>query len=92
MIASQQPLACAGPFGVETINARLMDPEVQAALSGAAQVFGLDRRANGGGVDHIEVNGSVLIVGDTCTGDPTCNIPEGVANLDHLLAQLQMIY
>jgi hypothetical protein len=92
VITSQLSLPCQGDFGIESVNAALADPELQAALAGPAVVFGMDKRPEGGHIDHIEVGGKVILIGDECADQPGCRLPAGVNNLDGLLAQIQRLY
>jgi hypothetical protein len=85
-------LVCAGNFGVESINAALINPDVRAALAGSEQVFGHDGRVSGGQIDHIEVDGQIMLVGSACGSEPACNLPAGVQQLDHLLAAIDGLY
>lgn len=76
---------CEAWLGVGAINEALFHPDVQDALEGAPVLFGVDQ----GQVDHIEVDGKVIEVGNTCTDDPACQLPRGVEAFDVLLGHLQ---
>lgn len=81
---------CGNALGVDDIRAALADADVQAALEQAPIVYGRDLRPLDGHVDHIEVDGKVIEVGDECNGEtPDCRLPLGVDRFGRLLGNLQ---
>jgi hypothetical protein len=79
---------CSQPFNVGDVTAALRHPDVQAALARAPVVYGRDQRAIGSQVDHIEIDGKVIEVGDDCDGTSPCEIPGGIHELEHLLGRI----
>jgi hypothetical protein len=79
---------CSQAFNLEEVIAALKDPEVRAALAQAPVLFGRDLRDVGGQLDHIEIDGKVIEIGDECDGSAPCSMPRGVVALDHLLGRL----
>lgn len=81
---------CGDALGIDDIHAALADPDVQVALAQAPVVYGRDLRPLDGHVDHIEVDGKVIEVGDECNGEsPDCQLPLGVDRFGRLLGNLQ---
>jgi hypothetical protein len=84
-------LACRqARVGVGDLNAALEHPDVTAALLRAPALFGSDPRALDGQVDHLEVGGKVLELGESCETDDSCNVPPGLTTLRELLANLTL--
>jgi len=79
---------CSEPFGLDELGSALASPDVTKALEQAPVVYGRDSRDIGGQVDHIEIGGKVIEVGDECDAASPCDIPRGVSELDHLLGRL----
>jgi hypothetical protein len=79
---------CIEAFNINEVNAALQHPDLQAALAQAPVVYGRDQRDIGGQVDHIEIDGKVIEVGDDCDGASPCEIPPGVHELEHLLGRI----
>lgn len=79
---------CSQPFNVGDVIAALRHPDVQAALAAAPVVYGRDQRDIGSQVDHIEIDGKVIEVGDDCDGTSPCEIPDGIHELEHLLGRI----
>jgi hypothetical protein len=82
--SSALPTGCDGALGVRDINQALQHPDVQAALEAAPVLYGADPRAVDGQVEHIEVDGKVIEIGNSCD-DPECKIPEGVESFGYIL-------
>jgi hypothetical protein len=80
---------CSDVFGVDDINAALAHPDVRQALERAPVLFGSDPRLIGGQLDHIEVSGRVIEIGNECPVRSDCEIPRGVYAFGFLLGTLQ---
>jgi hypothetical protein len=78
------PTGCDAALGVRDVNQALQHPDVQAALEAAPVLYGGDPRAVDGQVEHIEVDGKVIEIGNSCD-DPECDIPEGVKSFGYIL-------
>lgn len=79
---------CSQMFSITRLSAALAARDVQQALAQAPVVYGRDLRGLGGQVDHIEIGGKVIELGDECDALEPCPIPEGVSELANLLGRL----
>jgi hypothetical protein len=83
---------CSQAFNMKLLVEALRQSDVQQALEQAPVVYGRDLRNIGSQVDHIEIGGKVIELGDECIAGEPCPspIPDGVAELAHLLGRITL--